>query len=123
MKGKKTCPNGHIVGARAAICNECDHTFYETRKAQKQIDWKELRPGQEFKSFEKNGPYYDGEVGRTYLGHYGNFKVVNLQKDGIMATDRKGFCFIYMGEVKPAAAGIMAPHKIELIRSSRNERD
>jgi len=104
-KGKKTCDKcGTLTGPRAYICPQCNSPFVFAIKSKEKkntrvirdFNWKELQPGEIIKV--TGGPYYVKSGEFIPMGYRGKFKVVNVDKNGIVAYgERGGYCHIYMG--------------------------
>lgn len=126
-RGSKTCKNcGTVTGPRAYTCKECGAQFdvdkgATARKRKRKgikFDWRELLPGDYFRTKAGSGPCYPLKSGECEpMGYYGVFRVIELCGQGIHAypVDKRnsGHCFIYMGREKMTDVGMLRrPHKI-----------
>jgi hypothetical protein len=132
-KGEKVCPNCGVInkGVRTQKCTDCGYkfTFFKTNMGLKKIeDWRDLQSGDYIKVISGSGPYYicskDTEVAnsgeRVSLGHFGRFKVISIDSEGIHAH-QDGHCYIYMGEEKQSkkTGTFLSPHKIFKLNSKK----
>ena len=126
-RGIKTCKScGATTGPRAYVCKECGAKFnvdvgatLRTRKKKGiKFNWRELMPGDYFRTKSGSGPCFilpNGEC--EPMGYSGIFRVAYLDGQGIHAypADKKnsGHCYIYMGREKKTSIGMLRrPHKI-----------
>ena len=124
-KGRKTCPNcGTEVGARAKVCKECEHKFifkFRRKRSGKEINWKELEVGDQFRTVQGSGSYYVSRSGeKIYFSEKGIFKVKELNDNGIQAWGKNGYTFIYTGKSNYCEETLthQRPYKIRLIRKA-----
>lgn len=82
------------------------------------VDWKTLGKNDEIKVVKGHGNWVDVKGAKHYTGTPGGKYIVHkIDENGIQCYDGYGYCYIYMGPEKPSpVGGIMAPHKIKLIR-------
>jgi len=107
---------------RVKVC-KCGNKFIFKNKPKnkqkfKSINWLDLTPGDKIKV--KGGPYWINFSGKKLsMGYKGNYSVVALDKNGIMAYGigkNSGFCHIWMGKkTKNESKIIKIPHKIKKI--------
>lgn len=103
IKRIKLCVCQKEVGRKVRTCPHCGHKF-EFKKLGKYEEiknWKQLLPGDIFYINKGGlGPYYITQTEEKILfGYRGKFKVLNLDKDGIISYSAKNACcFIYMGK-------------------------
>lgn len=106
---------------RVKIC-KCGNKFIFKNKSKnkqkfKKINWKDLVPGDKIKV--KGGPYWVGSSGKISMGYKGDYSVVGLDENGIIAYGigkNSGFCHIWMSDkVKNENKTIKIPHKIKKI--------
>ncbi len=109
------------AGVRTKIC-DCGAVFPVKSKREKalkpkgeEIDWKDLRRGDEVKIIAGTGPYYESENGRIYMGLAGKYKVISVEKDGFLVDDG-GRAFCYMAEKRQGVVGFREAHKVKLIK-------
>lgn len=118
----KKCPQcTNELRPRAKECDKCKYQYPVKNKSKFEeiTKWRLLKRGQQF-SIRKGGrgPIYICDSGNKILmGYRGQFKVIRLDKDGIISYSEKegGFCFIYMGQRKRSKTIsnlLLRPHKL-----------
>ena len=118
----KTCICGSQCGVRSVTCPDCNTKFPVKSKREQalkpkgeEVDWKDLRRGDEVKIIAGTGPYYESENGRIYMGLAGKYKVISIEKDGFLVDDG-GRAFCYMAEKRQGVVGFREAHKVKLIK-------
>lgn len=106
IKNPKKCPNCFIDNRPRAIKCICGHKFISKNKKSKfeeisKLDWKKLKKDDIFYIRKGGmGPYYLTEDNQKILfGYRGQFKVLQIKDNGIIAySNKEACCFIYMGK-------------------------
>ena len=112
--------------ARIRKCKKCEAIFefkVKKKKPKKEIvsDWKILVPGDQIKVASGGPIFIDKDKNELPMGYHGNFSVISLDKNGIIAHGLDkccGFCHIWMSEEKESNAGVLKkPHNIYKLTS------
>ena len=134
-RGFKLCEKcNRNVGVRTKTC-ECGYNFVFTPSFLKpkkgvEVDWKELKEGDEIKVMK--GSYWPSDredIEDVYMGYSGKYKVKEIQSDNILAypsgkNTESGLCVIYCGEEYECkeTSLIKRPHKVRLLKKgNQNE--
>ena len=123
----KVCPECKEKNpARIRKCKKCETVFgfkVKKKKPKKETvsDWKVLVPGDQIKVASGGPVFIDKDKNELPMGYHGNFSVISLDKNGIIAhgLDKScGFCHIWMSEEKESTAGVLKkPHNIYKLTS------
>jgi hypothetical protein len=121
---KLVCECGHVFITKSDVLTK--HINKKRRKRLKKlfdINWKELEPGQIIKIFQGYGPHYINEDGdRSSLScKPGKYKVISIDKEGVLIQDGSLREFCYMGPTRPGVVGIKESHKIKLVKKHETE--
>lgn len=117
----KTCDKcNEKVGVRTKVCPSCGMRFVKAfnpkKAATEDVDWTKLVKGDTIKSLQGYGPRRVLNGVLEYMGHYGIFKVLSLDLQGIHVYGEEGHAYLYMGEDKVSGTGtMMCAHKVKKI--------
>lgn len=132
-RGQKKCPKCKKVNAsRQRVCKHCSFEFISKNIPVKSEvkNWKELEIGSYIKIIQGTGPYFiakrendECKVGeRICMGDTGVFKVIKIDKNGIVAfgatNKNAGYTYLYMGKAKYSEiTGIFSePYRIKKVK-------
>jgi len=129
--GTKSCPKCKLIcGVRTKVCPSCSHIFVIKHASSKAKllreksslieDWTTLQKGDLIRAIN-GGPYQiiehnDGIPEMYHLGYRGVYRVLRVEKDGILTRScnksEAGYCFLYMGPKQKSKHGnwIQTPH-------------
>lgn len=135
-RGKKKCPECNEINAARQIQCKCGFHFQEKKVVDvvitstpvkkeveiKEIDWTTLNKGDIIEVLSGAGDHYIGEYGKTYMADFGEYTVIDVKPNGILATEYEGHgtAFINMIDNAPSISSMIKreKHNIKMVQKA-----